>query len=178
VVAVRRDGEVLTNVDGWKAIDTTSGRGLLARLRSLDWGWTAAETPDLLRRFGWTSVANVEKAGVVADAGLGLTGREVRVVFDDDEVDSIVVRVTDARGDDESPQRRAFAQDVFVSLVGTAAEMFGEPTRRIQDETPRVDWRDERTTLSVTRFDDTVTVTLMTNSRRDFWDEEFDDELD
>lgn len=161
-------------MDDWKAIDTASGRGLLARLRSLDWGWTAAETPDLLRRLGWTGVANVEKAGVVADAGLGLTGREARVVFDGDEVDSIVVRVTDSRGDDASAERRAFAHDVFVALVKTAGEMFGEPTRRLQDENPRVDWRDERTTLSVARLDGTVTVTLMPNARRDFWDEDFE----
>jgi Family of unknown function (DUF6301) len=162
-------------VNDWQAIDTAAGRGLLARLRSLHWGWTAAETPDLLRRFGWTSVASLEGAGVIADGGLGLTGREVRVVFDGDEVDSIVVRVTDLRGDEQSPQRRAFAQDVFVSLVNTAVEMFGEPTRRVQDEDPRVDWRDERTTLSVTRLEGTVTVTLMTNERRDFWDEDLED---
>jgi hypothetical protein len=162
-------------VDGWQAIDTVAGRGLLARLRSLDWGWTAAEAPDLLRRFGWTSVASLEGAGVIADGGFGLTGREVRVVFDGDEVDSIVVRVTDLRGDDKSPERRAFAQDVFVSLVNTAVEMFGEPTRRLQDEDPRVDWRDERTTLSVTRIEGTVTVTLMTNARRDYWDDDLDD---
>jgi hypothetical protein len=61
-------------------------------------------------------------------------------------------------------------------LVKTATELFGEPTRRIQDDNPRVDWRDERNTLSVARLGYSVTVTHMPNERRDFWDEELDEE--
>jgi len=157
-----------------KAIDTASARGLLARLRSLDWGWTAAEVPDLLRRFGWVSVASAEGGAVIADAGFGLTGSEVRILLDGDKVDSIVVRVTGvpAEGDDARLQ----AHDAFVSLVRTATELFDEPTRRIQNEDPQVDWRDERTTLSVGRIAGAASVTLMTNEYRDFWDEELDDD--
>jgi uncharacterized protein DUF6301 len=61
-------------------------------------------------------------------------------------------------------------------LVRTATELFGEPTRRIQNEDPQVDWRDERTTLSVGRIAGAASVTLMTNEYRDFWDEELDDD--
>jgi hypothetical protein len=157
-----------------KASDTVSARGLLARLRSIDWGWTAAEVPGLLRRFGWVSVADVEGGAVIADARLGLTGNEVRILLDGDKVDSIVVRVTGVpvEGDDARLQ----AHDTFVSLVRTATELFGEPTRRIQDDDPQVDWRDERTTLSVGRIADAASVTVMTNEYRDFWDEELDDD--
>jgi hypothetical protein len=161
-------------VPEWKAIDTVTARGLLARLRSLDWGWTVAEVPGLQRRLGWVSVATVEKAGIVADAGLGVTGQEALIAFDGDEVDSIIVSVTDNTITDD-PAYLSFAQDVFVSLVMTATELFGEPTRRIQDENPRVDWRDERNTLSVARLGDGVTVTLMSNERRDYWDEDLDE---
>ena len=154
----------------WKAIDVATARGLLARLRSLDWGWTVAEVPALLRRLGWVAIPGTKGA---ADARLGLSGREVRIPVDGDDVDSIVVTVTDLSPSRE-PARREFAHDVFVMLVKTATEMFGEPSRRIQDENPRVDWRDERTTLSVARLGSGVTVTLMPNERRDFWDEELD----
>jgi hypothetical protein len=161
-------------VSEWKAIDTATARGLLARLRSLDWGWTVAEVPQLLRRLGWVSVADVKGAGVAVDARLGLSGREARIPFDGDDVDSLIVTVTDLSAT-RDPARRAFAHDVFVALVKTATELFGEPTRRIQDENPRVDWRDERNTLSVARLGNGVTVTLMPNERRDFWDEELDE---
>jgi hypothetical protein len=157
-----------------KAIDTASARGLLARLRSLDWGWTAAEVPELLRRFGWVSVASAEGGAVIADARFGLTGSEVRILLDGDKVDSIVVRVTGSP--EEGDDARLLAHGTFVALVRTATELFGEPTRRIQNDDPQVDWRDERTTLSVGRIAGAASVTLMTNEYRDFWDEELDDD--
>jgi hypothetical protein len=155
----------------WKAIDTAAARGLLARLRSLEWGWTVAEVPRLLRRLGWVSIADVKGAGVAADARLGLSGREVRIPVDGDNVDSITVTVTDLDAS-RDPARRAFAHDVFVMLVKTATELFGASTHRTQDENPRVDWRDERNTLSIARLGSAVTMTLMPNENRDFWDEE------
>jgi hypothetical protein len=159
----------------WKAIDTAAACGLLARLRSLDWEWKVADVPRLLSRLGWVLIAEVEGAGAAADAGLGLSGREARIPFDGDDVDSLVVTVTDL-SPVRDQARRSFVHDVFVMLVKTATELFGEPARRIQDDNPRVDWRDEHNTLSVARFDYSVSVTLMPNRRRDFWDVELEEE--
>jgi hypothetical protein len=111
-------------------------------LRALDWGWTQAETGD-----------------------------EANIAYDDDGVvDSIIVKVTDNTRT-ETPQARTFLQDVFARLVATATGLFGPPTNRVPDEYPRVDWRDEKVTLSITRLSVVVTVTIMPNEHRDFWDE-------
>ena len=149
-------------------VDRAGARGLLVRLRTYEWEWTEAELPALARHLGWERVAGNDGAVLYSDTALGLTGSEVKVLRDGAAVDSIVVRVVGLN------VGRAAAHDAFVTVVRAGTELFGEPTNRIQDDDPRVDWRDERTTLSVMRIGETAAVSLMPNHRRDFWDTEFD----
>ncbi len=153
----------------WRTLDQQTVRDLLTRLRGLDWGWTAAEVPDVARRLGWTIIADLPGAGAAADAGLGLGGQEATFVYRGDDVDRLKIDATGNTGA-ETPQAQAFVHDAFADLVATATDLYGPPDRTVHDGYPRALWQDDRTTLTITGGGVAVLVTLKPNERQQYWD--------
>jgi hypothetical protein len=152
----------------WTVIDVPAAKGLLTRLYGLDCAWTKAEMPDALRRMGWT-VTDIDRDGLRADPHVGSEIGDARVVFHRYGVDFLEVTVTSSTGV-QSSASRTFLQSAFADLVTTATGLFGPPTRRVHGEVPRVEWRGDASTLDIVRRSLVVTITVMPNERRDFWD--------
>lgn len=152
----------------WKALDAATTRRLLTAMSRLEWDWSVAAVPDLVTALGWRIVESVTGAGAVVDPGFGIDGKEVTFGFEADKVSDISVCVTETLTP-QTPQSRAFIQDVFSEVAAAGVAVLGEPTRRVFSTRPEIWWRNDTHTITIGNVGVAVTITWETNEHKDRW---------
>ncbi|MEU4560211.1 DUF6301 family protein [Actinoplanes sp. NPDC023936] len=155
----------------WLRADPGAVRSMLAGMRDTQWSWQETDIDDLCRQMGWTLLNVVAGTIAVADAGLGVPGRQVRFLIRDGYVDDICVRITEPVQEDGRDRDR-FVGDAFADAAAEGVAAFGEPTVRQHTKLPKVRWRlDDASTVLVENLESIVTVTWASNRFQDQWDE-------
>jgi hypothetical protein len=140
--------------------DAATVQDLLKRLPALSWSRRVEDFPSAAAQLDWRITRDLAGAGAMADTDLKLGGNEAMVVYGRENVEQIAVRVTEKVNPD-SPEGQEFIQDAFVDVVAAVSAVFGEPSRRVPGYYPRVHWRDDRHSFSVTGGGSSVLLTLM-----------------
>lgn len=153
----------------WRMLDLKALRSLVTAMSNTSWSWRPDEVEELFRQLGWQWVERIDGRGGVADAGWGLGGHDVMVVFRDGLVDVIRMRITQIVHE-AGPSSGQFLDDAFADAVAVATSALGAPTARDPSDPPSVRWRMVDSTLLVGRFDSSITMTWASNPSQDRWD--------
>jgi hypothetical protein len=128
-------------VSEWRALDPDRVVHLVEQMVRAGHLLSSVPAPDVAKYLGWPVTHEVPGTLATLDAGLGLGGREVSLMLDDDGLASELFADVTTQITDSTPEAHDFKLDVFARTAAALTGRFGPPARRRAGETPHVEWR-------------------------------------